>query len=586
MIKPADAPGTSILTTSDFCNDRCRRDEGDIDNDGNTQEYFRGKHKSIDFDLIAPPGSFWEFVWEAGNYPAGAMMSGIVTEVGYANGKGNYVCIKNLCIPNCTLCYLHLDKIAEKIKVGESVRAGDYIGDVGRSGLSANHGIHLHVEVHAGDHHGELINPRCYFRNPIYPTASGNWDNTNCPEPPIAETESNMTVGTSIDPNDKAGSLGTGIQHFVSTKRPLLYTIFFENLPSATLPAQIVVIQDTLNATKVDFKTLSLSTITFGKYVVTPSQGLRQFSTDVDLRPADSLIVRINAQLDTTIGVLSWRFESIDPLTGQPTTDPLAGFLPPNVNPPEGDGSVSFTIMSRNDLPTRTEIRNKASIVFDTNPAIVTPTWLNTIDEGKPISRVLPFTTAPNSAEFLVHWSGSDNGSGVRDYSVYVSEDDGEFAPWLSSTNDTAATYNGIIGKKYGFYSIARDSVGNLEAPKDTADAVVTIITGVKESPAEIPKEYALSQSYPNPFNPTTVIEYALPVASTVTLKIYDISGREVKTLVDKIQEAGYKTVEWDSRNNAGIRVASGVYFYRIEVTKVGSQDKSFVQVRRMLLLK
>jgi photosystem II stability/assembly factor-like uncharacterized protein len=100
-------------------------------------------------------------------------------------------------------------------------------------------------------------------------------------------------------------------------------------------------------------------------------------------------------------------------------------------------------------------------------------------------------------------------------------------------------------------------------------------------SSAGLPKQFALEQNYPNPFNPATVIRYSLPAYSHVTLKIYNVLGQVVATLVDEGQEAGYKSVEWNSSN-----FASGVYFYRIEATSKTSSDKTFLQIRKMILMK
>lgn len=94
-----------------------------------------------------------------------------------------------------------------------------------------------------------------------------------------------------------------------------------------------------------------------------------------------------------------------------------------------------------------------------------------------------------------------------------------------------------------------------------------------------IPDAYDLGQNYPNPFNPTTQIRYALPEQSDVSIKIYDISGRLVKTLVNTNQAAGNYTRVWNGRNENGLKVSSGIYIYHMVAG-------SFVQTKRMVLLK
>ncbi|MBI1803619.1 MAG: S8 family serine peptidase [Ignavibacteria bacterium] len=97
----------------------------------------------------------------------------------------------------------------------------------------------------------------------------------------------------------------------------------------------------------------------------------------------------------------------------------------------------------------------------------------------------------------------------------------------------------------------------------------------------QTPKVFSLEQNYPNPFNPSTVIRYSLPVTSRVRLRVFNLLGQEVKTLVDGIRDAGYESAEWDASG-----VASGVYFYRIEATSATDPSHSFTQVRKMVLLK
>jgi hypothetical protein len=94
-----------------------------------------------------------------------------------------------------------------------------------------------------------------------------------------------------------------------------------------------------------------------------------------------------------------------------------------------------------------------------------------------------------------------------------------------------------------------------------------------------IPEQFALHQNYPNPFNPTTTIEYDLPKDSHVYLVIYDILGRELRTLVDQHQEPGYRSVIWDGTNDQGTHVGAGVYLYRVQAGK-------YAKTHKMVLLK
>ena len=99
-------------------------------------------------------------------------------------------------------------------------------------------------------------------------------------------------------------------------------------------------------------------------------------------------------------------------------------------------------------------------------------------------------------------------------------------------------------------------------------------IVSVEEVAAGIPERFALAQNYPNPFNPSTTIEFVLPRASHVSIKVYDVLGLEVVTLVDQHLPPGHYKTTWDAAN-----VASGVYLYRI-------QAGDFVETKKLILLR
>ena len=346
----------------------------------------------------------------------------------------------------------------------------------------------------------------------------------------------------SFDPNDKVGSKGANAGQYVSEQEPLRYLISFENLDTATAPAQEVVITDHLNPNLMDLSTLSLGPISFGDKIISPPSGQSNFATDVDLRPENNLLVRIKANFEVATNILTWRLTSIDPATGKLTTDPLAGFLPPNTDEkaPQGSGGVLLTVMPKRDLTTGTEIQNSAQIIFDTNEPIDTPVWFNTIDNSLPESNVVLLPETQTTTQFELSWTGSDEGAGIKDYTVYVSEDEGPYTPWITNTTDTTKTFTGKFGKSYRFYSIARDGVGNTEETPDFPDAVTTIsnvdtIPPALSCPSDITGEVGLTVNLGSPTvsdnvdpNPTVTNNAPAnypPGLTTVTWTATDNSG-------------------------------------------------------------
>ena len=112
-----------------------------------------------------------------------------------------------------------------------------------------------------------------------------------------------------------------------------------------------------------------------------------------------------------------------------------------------------------------------------------------------------------------------------------------------------------------------------------------SLILSIEESQTtEVPNTFSLSQNYPNPFNPATEIRYGLPEQSQVTISVFDLLGQEVCQLLNGVQTAGNHVVIWGGGNAAGIGMASGIYFYRMEAR--GEHSSLFAEVRKMLLLR
>jgi hypothetical protein len=128
------------------------------------------------------------------------------------------------------------------------------------------------------------------------------------------------------------------------------------------------------------------------------------------------------------------------------------------------------------------------------------------------------------------------------------------------------------------FQSAYTDSVGNkFINPKEFIRMVQASPAGVQEN--NIPGQFELHAPYPNPFNPSTVISYELPGKSMITLKVFNVSGQVVKTLVDGVMEKGRHRIEWDGTNDSGKKAASGIYFFRLDAG-------DFSQTRKMTLLR
>ena len=146
-------------------------------------------------------------------------------------------------------------------------------------------------------------------------------------------------------------------------------------------------------------------------------------------------------------------------------------------------------------------------------------------------------------------------------------------SPVLDANREATVTFtfavnrSAPVSKKDTLEFVVRDKSGSL-----WRKSIVVQYAG--------PATFALDQNFPNPFNPTTTIQYQLPTDSRVTLKVYDLLGREVTTLLNEDRPAGYHDARWDASNTA-----SGVYFYRIDARPLNN-SQNFQQVKKLMVMK
>jgi hypothetical protein len=140
-------------------------------------------------------------------------------------------------------------------------------------------------------------------------------------------------------------------------------------------------------------------------------------------------------------------------------------------------------------------------------------------------------------------------------------------------------TDNNLSSGKYSYRLKQIDRDGKFEYSKSVEVAIAGTVT----------TEFALLQNYPNPFNPSTQIQYSLQNAAQVSLKVYNVLGNEVATLVNGRQEAGSYTVPFNT-NKGTLNLSSGVYLYRLEVTQMrdgaSALTGSFVSTKKLILMK
>ena len=307
-----------------------------------------------------------------------------------------------------------------------------------------------------------------------------------------------VTMGATIvarpgDPNNIIGPSGAGadalpdtiapgqtrFDGFVGASAIFPYKIEFENKPTANAPAQVVHVTQTLDI-DLNFSTFAFTGFGFGaNHVDVPANANgTSFHTIYDATATLGVKVKIDAELNTLTGALDVTYTSLDPATNDVPFDPLAGFLPPEDGSGKGDGFLTYSVQPKAGLANATAFTALASIVFDTEAAVATPTVTNTLDTLAPTSAInaLPASTARTT--FVVRFTGADDvgGSGLAGITLSYTDNGGPLLTATVANTDGSLRFTGAAGHMYAFYSQAVDHVGNTETLAATPDASISVV--------------------------------------------------------------------------------------------------------------
>ena len=265
-------------------------------------------------------------------------------------------------------------------------------------------------------------------------------------------------VVTSWDPNEMCGPQGVGEQHYIAGEQTIGYTIMFENKAEAGDAAYRVRISDVL-----DEEVFDVSTVRFGG---TSHDG-----------------VGYNWKMTRDGNRLSWDIEGIE--------------LPPNVNAPEGEGFVTFTVGLKPGLADGTVIRNKAEIIFDKNFPIETNEYTNTLDLTAPVTTMSEANYDTANQLIVINCSSYDAASGVDSYQLFVSKDGGDYTCDGQFPDQVFYNVPAGDGATYSFYVLAIDRVGNAEVIIPDAIPFTNGIRIVRaDDPSLIRRIYTLDGKY------------------------------------------------------------------------------------------
>lgn len=226
--------------------------------------------------------------------------------------------------------------------------------------------------------------------------------------------------------------------------------------------------------------------------------------------------------------------------------------IPPIYNKNSGGGDNTLAFLKLEGLPEHTFKDQEFEVKV----------WAKNINDLR--GYAFTFCYDPDKVEIVNEYMAIDEGdflasgnSGNRNYFFTIQNEKGlEFVNVLLG-NVEPAVGEGVVA------TVKMKSLIDGERPEVSVVDVIVANSVNRffrlKDVSQVPDDFGLSQNYPNPFNPETRVKFQLPMASKVVLKIYNVLGQEVRTLVNNEMRAGFHSIIWDGRNRSGVRVASGI---------------------------
>jgi hypothetical protein len=256
-------------------------------------------------------------------------------------------------------------------------------------------------------------------------------------------------------------------------------------------------------------------------------------------------------------------------------------------------GQADFTSDAAPNPPNATSLSYPISVFIDNvNSHVWIPDAYNhrVLRYNGPSLNVTPPAAPQNlavqrgNAQVTLSWNKNSEGDFVR-YRIYGGTSASPTTKLDSTTGgilDTTKLVTGLTNETKYYFRVTAVNVYGMESPYSNEVNATPSPNAVESEGGTLPTVFSLSQNFPNPFNPSTTIRFGLPEVSDVSLKIYDMLGREVETIVNTRLSAGYYNFDWNAS-----RYSSGVYIYRLNAASVnGTVQKNFREVKKLMLQK